>query len=131
MTATAAPPADAPAGSTGLCNDGSYYSGAQKKGACKGHRGLKEWFGATSTGAASSSATGSASANGSTKPRATKPTTTVAPGGSPGMVWANESTKIYHCPGDRWYGKTKQGEYLTETDAKAKGFKPSHGKACE
>ena len=39
-------PAGAPAGSTGQCKDGSYYSGATKQGACRGHHGVKDWYGA-------------------------------------------------------------------------------------
>jgi len=139
----AAAPADAPAGSTGLCKDGTYYNGAEKKGACKGHKGVKDWWGAADAStskmdAKSDMKADTAKAAAAPAPAATKtasksdnkPAAQAAPGGGPGMVWANDNTKVYHCNGDKWYGKTKKGEYMSESDAKSKGFKPDHGKAC-
>jgi hypothetical protein len=56
--------------------------------------------------------------------------TTAAAGGGAGKVWVNTASKTYHCEGAKYYGKTKAGEYLTEADAKAKGYHADHGKAC-
>jgi len=53
-----------------------------------------------------------------------------AAGGGGGKVWANSSSKVYHCEGTKYYGKTRKGEYMTEADAKAKGFHGVGGKAC-
>ena len=50
---------------------------------------------------------------------------------APGQVWVNTDSKIYHCQGSQHFGKTKQGEYMQQTDAKAKGFKPAAGKECK
>ncbi len=145
----AAPPADAPAGTMGMCKDGTYSSSADKKGACRGHKGVKDWYGeeamakagampATSGRAASMPpATAVNKTAASDKPAVPAvagrtPGTPMAPaaGGGAGQVWANDSSKVYHCNGDKWYGKTKHGEYMSESDAKSKGFHAEHGKAC-
>jgi hypothetical protein len=44
---------------------------------------------------------------------------------APGMVWVNTDTKIYHREGDRWYGKTKHGKYMTESEAIQEGYRPA------
>jgi hypothetical protein len=133
-------PAGAPAGATGLCNDGSYWTGASKSGACRGHKGVKTWYASTSAApatAAAPAAPAAAPANPtppaapSPKSKAATPTSTApAPGGGPGLVWLNTSTKVYHCPGTKYYGTTKAGAYMTEAAAKAKGAHADAGKPC-
>jgi len=39
-----------------------------------------------------------------------------------GKVWGNMDSKIYHCEGDHYWGNTKNGDYMTLADAKAKGM---------
>lgn len=41
----------------------------------------------------------------------------------PGMVWANPSSKVYHKSGSQYYGKTKSGKWMTESDAQKAGYK--------
>ena len=145
--AFAAAPPGAPSGTMGLCKDGSYSSSPEKKGACRGHKGVKEWYGEEATPAAKSTnerapAPPLSSTAGETTPpmaKTTSPTTAThtsgapmepAAGGGAGKVWANTSTKVYHCSGDKFYGTTKHGDYMSESDAKAKGYHADHGKTC-
>jgi hypothetical protein len=134
-------PAGAPAGATGLCNDGSYWTGATKSGACRGHKGVKTWYAAAAS-APAPAATPTAPPPAAAAPAAAAPaaktkttasttaSTTPAAGGGPGMVWLNTSTKVYHCYGTKYYGTTKAGAYMTEAAAKAKGAHPDAGKPC-
>jgi hypothetical protein len=134
--ALAQAPAAAPAGSTGLCKDGSYTTNETKKGACSGHKGVKDWYGSSEASAAKAASTPATTAMPAkpaptaTKTAATAPTTAPAAAGGPGQVWVNTGSKVYHCPGTKYYGKTKQGEYMTEAAAKAAGNHADHGKAC-
>lgn len=148
--AFAAAPTEAPSGTMGMCKDGTYSSSAEKKGACRGHKGVKDWYGeeaapvkttgATTTTtpsmtASTAPAQGMGMKTGKTSTSSlgnssSSMTTAAAPGGGAGQVWSNDNTKVYHCSGDKWYGKTKHGEYMSEGDAKAKGLHADHGKAC-
>lgn len=40
-----------------------------------------------------------------------------------GMVWVNLSTKVFHREGDRYYGNTKNGKFMTEADAISAGYR--------
>jgi hypothetical protein len=54
----------------------------------------------------------------------------VAAGGGAGQVWFNAKSNTYHCMGTKYYGKTKEGSYMTEEQAKAKGGHAAHKKSC-
>jgi hypothetical protein len=75
----------------------------------------------------------SAQSNSADKPQASAtpaaaPSTAKAqapPAKTSGMVWVNTDTGVYHKEGSRWYGKTKHGKYMLETDAIKAGYKPA------
>lgn len=135
------------AASTGvICKDGSTWA-KSGRGACRGHGGVDKHAGSTAAGSAAAPASattppattptgGAAStpAAPSGQHRSTSntaaPTIAPAPGGGNGQVWVNSKSKVYHCQGDRWYGKTQQGQYMSEGEAKAQGNRPDHGKSC-
>lgn len=45
-------------------------------------------------------------------------------------VWVNPSSNVYHCPGSRYYGNTKKGRYVSESEAIAGGNRPAYGARC-
>ncbi len=117
------------------CKDGTSFSGTSKKGACSGHKGVKTWGNAAAMqGADADTKAGSkADVNADAKAadhKASAPLSTAAAGGGAGKVWVNSKSNTYHCQSDRYYGKTNEGSYMTEAEAKAKGAHADHGKAC-
>jgi hypothetical protein len=56
--------------------------------------------------------------------------TAPAAGGGAGKVWVNTATHVYYCSGDAWYGKTRDGQYMTLADAKAVHAHAHRGKRC-
>ena len=59
-------------------------------------------------------------ATATTQANASQQTAQQAP--SKGMVWVNPKSKVFHREGDRWYGKTKNGKYMTEAEAIKEGY---------
>jgi hypothetical protein len=161
MGAALAAPAGAPAGSTGQCKDGSYWNGPTKQGACRGHKGVQAWYGGAAPvapampAAPAPAAMPAAPAAPAPIARAAMPAPAApaampapaapavshrvlpqpagmaAPGGGPGMVWVNSGSKVYHCPNDRWYGRTKAGSYMTEAQAQQQGYHGERNKPCK
>ena len=64
------------------------------------------------------------------KKKAFQTPATAAAGGAPDKVWVNVGSKVYHCPGGKYYGKTKAGSYMSEAEAKAGGNHAVSKKGC-
>jgi len=80
--------AAAPAGAIALCKDGTYFTGTEHKGACKGHQGVKEWLdkdkaaAAAATPAATAAPAAASDASKSSKSKKTSTDTAAAPAGA-------------------------------------------------
>jgi hypothetical protein len=53
------------------------------------------------------------------------------PKGLQTRVWVNRDTKVYHCPASLYYGKTRNGEFMEEAQARGFGIRAVEGQGCK
>jgi hypothetical protein len=111
--------AAAPKGSTGECKDGSHTTTENKSGACSGHGGVKDWYGADKASAAKPTA----------KSEAKTEAKAQAPKGSAGECkdgsYTGAESKSGACSGHGgvkdWYAKDKSAAMPSKARAAAGG----------
>src|SRR5690606_8530687 len=101
------------------------------------HRGPLAWrFFGSKAEAVAALGRGGEQGDGSGRPPAHHPSPSrrrsEAPSGSTAgnpsaRVWVHTNSGVYHCPGARWYGATKEGTYMTQAEARERGYRPGHG----
>ena len=78
---------------------------------------------ASQTSSPNSQATSASDKSTSAKsPSSTPSAADIAAAKASGKVWVNLDSGIYH-KGGRWFGKTKNGKFMTSDEAKKAGFK--------
>jgi len=50
--------------------------------------------------------------------------------GADNKVWVNTNSHVYHCQGSRYYGNTKRGRFMNQSEALTMGGRPAGGKRC-
>jgi hypothetical protein len=142
-------PAGAPAGATAQCKDGTWSSERNRDAACSGHSGVRTWYGASGS---PTNTPAPAMMPPQTYPKPTPqqmpnaqtPTTGTQMGSRPTLpgglsrksgdgtskVWVDRSTHTYVCEGERGYGTSAGGSYMSEGEALSAGDQPASGAKC-
>src|ERR1700674_2424063 len=89
---------------------------------------LAAWLGGPAITASQTTASGSqaTSASKQAKAQSSAPSASdIAAAKASGKVWVNLDSGVYH-KGGRWYGKTKNGKFMTADEAKKAGYKAAN-----
>ena len=91
--------------------------------ACVLFIGASDPAAAFQAGSANSPGTSASDQTKNAKPQSRTPSAAdIAAAKASGKVWVNVDSGIYH-KGGRWYGKTKNGKFMTADEAKKAGYK--------
>jgi hypothetical protein len=142
-------PAGAPPGATAQCKDGTWSSERNRDAACSGHDGIRTWYGPsdspTNTPAPATMPPQTfPKSTPQQMPNAQTPTTGTQTGSRPtlpggmsrksgggaGKVWVDRSSRTYVCEGERGYGSSSGGSYMSESEAVSAGNQPANGARC-
>jgi hypothetical protein len=84
---------------------------------------VPSFAGSGSSGQAAATGTAASSKGAAPKTAGSVPSAAeIAAAKATGKVWVNLNTGVYH-RGGRWYGKTKDGKFMTVDEAKKAGYK--------
>ena len=120
--------------SQSICGDGT-TSRSSGKGACSHHQGVAKPTAPKPTATRGNSGDIVLPSTSEPLPQATpseraSDNSRSSEQASGAKVWVNTKSGVYHCSGTRWYGTTKNGEYMTEAQARAAGDRPAYGRSC-
>ncbi len=107
LSGLAQAPASAPAGSTGVCNDGSFSTAASKSGACRGHKGVKAWYSAVDSAKPKAGKTSAASSAATPAPAAVTSPAAASAASTQTFLSCSEGLHEQHCSSTRrrsWIG---------------------------
>lgn len=61
---------------------------------------------------------------------ASKPAIAAAGANAGIKVWVDRNTALYYCPGSSAYGRTRNGRFLSQAEARLENFEPAMRKEC-
>lgn len=61
---------------------------------------------------------------------ASKPAVAAADANAGIKVWVDRNTALYYCPGSAAYGRTRNGRFLSQAEARLENFEPAVRKEC-